>query len=301
MGLTIEQRAFIVVCGAGASTILGAMVVFSNRLVSLANKTFLASVLAIACGVMIFVAMIEIFVKSNLGFSDYGYSKSTSYALATVCFFGGVLFYQIIDQTVHLLSNYANRNNEGGINIMDDEAMMDMAVKIAEEGKIKKIKEDGETEVKPPINVHMGMMVAIAIAIHNFPEGLATFVGTIADPNVGAALAIAIGIHHIPEGLCVALPIFYATGSRWKAFGFSLICGITGPIGAGFGWVVLQDNFDDRAYGIVFGLVSGMVTIICLQELLPNAHRFDPEDKVTTKSLIFGMAIMAASLVLFVY
>ena len=81
----------------------------------------------------------------------------------------------------------------------------------------------------------MGMMTALAIGLHNFPEGIATFVATLEDPSVGAALAVAIGIHNIPEGLCVSIPIYYATGSRWRALGWALLSGLSEPIGKFFG------------------------------------------------------------------
>jgi ZIP family zinc transporter len=146
----------------------------------------------------------------------------------------------------------------------------------------------------------MGLMTALAIGIHNFPEGLATFVATLQDPSVGVALAVAIGIHNIPEGLCVSIPIYYSTGSRTRALAWALLSGISEPIGAFLGYIVLMDRMGPMAFGIVFGFVGGMMVYICLHELIPTAHRYDPEDKVTTLTIILGMAIMALSLVLFV-
>lgn len=148
--------------------------------------------------------------------------------------------------------------------------------------------------------VRMGINTALAIGIHNFPEGLATFVAALDDPGVGAVLAIAIGIHNIPEGLCVALPIYYATGNRQKAFMWACISGISEPIGALLGWAVLANSMSDNVYAILFGLVGGMMVVISTKELLPTAHRYDPEDTVVTYSMIAGMIIMALSLVLFV-
>lgn len=148
--------------------------------------------------------------------------------------------------------------------------------------------------------VNMGINTALAIGLHNFPEGLATFVAALDDPAVGAVLAIAIGIHNIPEGLCVALPIYYATGNRWKAFMWALVSGASEPIAALLGWAVLANSFSDTLYAILFGLVGGMMVIISTRELLPTAHRYDPEDTVVTYSFIGGMMIMALSLVLFV-
>ena len=158
-----------------------------------------------------------------------------------------------------------------------------------------------QAQVRDKKLVRMGMMTALAIGIHNFPEGLATFVATLADPAVGAALAVAIAIHNIPEGLCVAIPVYYATGNRWKAFGWAFVSGLSEPIGAGLGWLILKDVMSEMVYGILFGMVAGMMINISLQELIPTAVRYDPTDKVTTNSIIVGMAIMAASLALFMY
>lgn len=133
----------------------------------------------------------------------------------------------------------------------------------------------------------------------NFPEGLATFVAVLEDPSVGASVAIAIGIHNIPEGVCVALPIYYATGSRKKAFFWATLSGMTELVGALLGWVVLRRVFNHLVYGILFGVVAGMMVYISLKELLPTAHRYDPDDQVTTFGLMGGMLVMAISLVLF--
>lgn len=147
--------------------------------------------------------------------------------------------------------------------------------------------------------VAMGMNTAIAIGLHNFPEGLATFVAALHEPRVGAVLAFAIAIHNIPEGLCVALPIYYSTGNRWQAFGWALLSGASEFIAALLGWAVLASLFSDSVYGILFGFVSGMMVTISIRELLPTAHFYDPEDGVVTSAFIGGMIVMALSLVLF--
>jgi ZIP family zinc transporter len=135
--------------------------------------------------------------------------------------------------------------------------------------------------------------------MHNFPEGIATFVASLDDPSTGAVLAIAIGAHNIPEGLCVALPIFYGTGSRWKGFFWAFISGMAEPLAAIVGWLVLANAMSDIVYAILFGLVSGMMIMLSVSELLPTAHKYDPDDSVVTVYTIVGMAVMALSLVLF--
>ena len=148
--------------------------------------------------------------------------------------------------------------------------------------------------------MRMSMNTAIAIGLHNFPEGLATFVAALSDPQVGAVLAVAIAIHNIPEGLCVALPVYYATGSRRKAFGWAILSGLSEPLAAVFGYLILANAVTGTAYGILFGVVAGMMVMISTRELLPTAHRYDPTDRVVSYSFIFGMSILALSLVLFV-
>jgi ZIP family zinc transporter len=145
----------------------------------------------------------------------------------------------------------------------------------------------------------MGMNTALAIGLHNFPEGLATFVAALNDPKVGTVLAVAIAIHNIPEGLCVALPIFYATGSRTRAFLWACLSGASEILAAFLGWLVLANVFSDVAYAVLFGLVAGMMVIISIRELVPTAHFYDPEDTVVTNSFIGGMVLIALSLVLF--
>jgi len=181
-----------------------------------------------------------------------------------------------------------------------------------EEGQSQQIGEDEEEKQQQPTQqqqqqhheeaklMRMSINTALAIGLHNFPEGLATFVATLNDPKVGVVLAVAIAIHNIPEGLCVAMPIYYATGNRWKAFAWACLSGASEPVAALLGWAVLANSFSDTLYAILFGLVAGMMVIISARELLPTAHRYDPEDSVVTYSFIVGMFIMALSLVLFV-
>ena len=146
----------------------------------------------------------------------------------------------------------------------------------------------------------MGVMTAVAIGIHNFPEGLATFVAALADTSLGVAIAVAIAIHNVPEGLCVALPIYYSTGSRWRATLWAFLSGISEPIGGLIGWLVFaKSDLHPLAYGVMFSLVAGMMVFISLHELLPTALSYDPKNQFVTFSLVGGMVIMALSLLLF--
>ena len=145
-----------------------------------------------------------------------------------------------------------------------------------------------------------GFMSGLSIAIHNFPEGMATFVATMADPKVGATLATAIAIHNLPEGLCVSLPVYYATGSRMKAFLWSFLCGLSEPLGGVFAYLVLNNNnVSDHLYGSLFGVVGGIMIYISIKELLPTAFRYDPQDRYVSLAFVVGMAVMAGSMSLF--
>ncbi|PRW45062.1 zinc transporter [Chlorella sorokiniana] len=146
--------------------------------------------------------------------------------------------------------------------------------------------------------LRMGIFTGLAISLHNIPEGLATFVGALNDTKVGASIAAAIAIHNIPEGICVAMPIYYATGSKWKGFMWGSLTGFAEPLGGLIGYLAVHEQ-DPLSFAIVFGIVSGMMVYVSVKELLPSAFRFDPKDKVASTSVLVGMAVMAASLLLF--
>lgn len=194
----------------------------------------------------------------------------------------------VVDVTVDVSGKEVNKN-------LDDD-------KEASAGSVSGMSADNsetyDKEEKKRL-IQMGLRTALAIALHNFPEGLATFVAALEDPRVGAVLAIAIGIHNIPEGLCVSLPVYYATGNRLKGFLWGTISGFSEPFGAFIGWLILSRYMGDVVYAILFGVVAGMMVLISLKELLPTAFRYDPEDTVITHACISGMVLMALSLVLF--
>lgn len=147
----------------------------------------------------------------------------------------------------------------------------------------------------------MGFEVALAMGGHNFPEGLLTFVGFLADTKIGFILCLAIGLHNIPEGMAVSVPVYYATGSRCQGFMWAFLAGITEPLGAIFGYFVLGRNIKDEVYGILFGLVAGIMAWISIDAELPLAYRYDPENKYVMWSAVAGMAAVGGSLVLFGY
>lgn len=145
----------------------------------------------------------------------------------------------------------------------------------------------------------MGLLAALAISLHNLPEGLATFISYLADPTAGIVIAIAIALHNIPEGIVVAMPIAYASGSKWKGFMWASLSGLSEPIGALIGYAIVKGGSADLhplVYAIMFGIVGGMMVWISISELLPTAFKYDPQDSVTTWCVLCGMVIMAASI-----
>lgn len=120
----------------------------------------------------------------------------------------------------------------------------------------------------------MGVSTALAIAIHNFPEGLATFVSALQDPSIAIPIVVAIAIHNIPEGIAVSVPIYHATGSKGKAFRYSFLSGLAEPVGALIGWLLLMPIMSDLVFGILFAGVAGIMVFISLVELLPSAREY---------------------------
>jgi len=350
--------AFGAVIAAGASTGVGAAIVFFPRLVKLASRKVLASSLGISAGVMTYVSFVEIFQKSVGAFDAMNESKiedadkrlGRANLYAALSFFLGVVIMMLIDVVIRYLSNDSSDSHdhhditeslkkaenggaegkagviprcpccspdpvgdleawqlkaaeewqdEGGHSAGSEVICEEKACNVDDITNLEASQKKLEDEVENKKLAKMGMQTALAIALHNFPEGLATYVAVLDDPKIGAVLAIAIGIHNIPEGFCVSLPIYYATGNRKKAFMWGALSGVSEPIGAILGYLVLANSVSQASYGIMFGLVAGMMVMISLKELLPTAYRYDPDDTVVTNSLVAGMLVIAASLVLF--
>jgi ZIP family zinc transporter len=152
--------------------------------------------------------------------------------------------------------------------------------------------------------LRMGLFTALAIGIHNFPEGLATFLAALHDPHLGIAIAVAVALHNIPEGISVSVPIFYATGNRKKAFTYSFLSGLAEPVGAGIAYLAIRLFLGDNGnvvppeiMGVMFGGVAGIMVYISLDELLPTSRAYG-KGHDSLLGLIGGMLVMALSLVL---
>lgn len=255
---------------AGLATGIGSLIAFFT---SRTNTKFLSGALGFSAGVMIYVSLVEIFFKAKDALTS-ALGATNGYWMTLVGFFGGMLFIACIDKFI------PNKNNPHEVRSVEDVNAVE-ATTVEDTHKLMK----------------MGTFTALAIAIHNFPEGIATFMSTLQDPNLGIAIAIAVAIHNIPEGIAVAVPIYFATGIRRKAFRLSLLSGLAEPVGAFVAYLLLMPFLNDVMFGIVFAGVAGIMVFISLDELLPAAKKYD-ETHISIYGLIAGMAVMAVSLVL---
>ena len=142
------------------------------------------------------------------------------------------------------------------------------------------------------------LFTTLAICLHNFPEGAATLVSTLADPTLGVVIAIALVCHNIPEGVVIAIPTYASSESRRTAILWTVVAAAAEPIGAGLVWAVLMNALTDTVYGVMFAIVGGIMVHICARELLPSAARYDPAGRVLAVGTLLGMFVMAFSLVM---
>jgi len=254
---------------AGLATGIGSVLAFFAKTT---NTKFLSFSLGFSAGVMIYVSMIEIFVKAQTALVS-ALDTPLGNWVTVASFFGGMLVIALIDKLI------PKQNNPH---------------------EVKKVEEMSKTEQKinDPALMKMGLFAALAIGIHNFPEGIATFASALQDPALGIAIAIAIAIHNIPEGIAVSVPIYFATGSKKKAFKYSFLSGLSEPVGAFVAYLILMPFLNDLLFGIIFAGVAGIMVFISLDELLPAAKKYD-EAHTSIYGLIGGMAVMAVSLLLF--
>lgn len=267
--------AFMLTMLAGLATGIGSLLAFLSKKTS---KRFLAVALGFSAGVMIYVSMIEIFVKAKDSLIA-AVGPTRGYWYTTIAFFCGMFLITLIDK---LVPEFENPHEAHEVSELD------------------RCPEKNSTPKKPDTaSLHrMGIFSALAIAIHNFPEGLATFTAALQDPTLGVSIAFAIAIHNIPEGIAVSVPIYYSTGSRRKAFMYSFLSGMSEPIGAIFGYFVLMPFFNDTMFGLLFAGVAGIMVFISLDQLLPAAEKYG-EHHLCTYGVVSGMIVMAVSLLMF--
>ena len=243
---------------AGAATSVGGLLAF---VVKKDNFAALALGLGFSAGVMLYVSFMEMMPEAKTSLAGL-YGENPAAWLSVGIFFFGVVLAWLIDRFMpshHVHSDALEKKN-----------------------KLK----------------HLGLFTALAIAIHNFPEGLATFVSALQDPGLAIPVVTAIAIHNIPEGIAVSVPIYQATGSKRRAFSCSFLSGLAEPAGAILGWLILMPFMGDLMFGLLFAAVAGIMVYISLNELLPAAREYG-KPALSTCGLVGGMAVMAVSLLLF--
>ena len=230
--------------------------------------TYLAFSLGLSAGVMIYISFMEMLPQAvaDLG-RIWGHRRGEMWALAA--FFGGIGIMALIDL---LVPEHENPHEYAGI---------DRPTAPPDSGKL----------------MRTGLLTALAIAIHNFPEGIATFAAALGDLKLGVFIAIAIAIHNIPEGIAVSVPILYATDNKNKAFLYSFLSGLSEPAGAAIGYLILMPFLSNALLAGLLASIAGIMIYISLDELLPMAHRYG-HGHLVIGGIIAGMLIMAISLLM---
>jgi ZIP family zinc transporter len=276
MESTITALLLTLIAGS-ATGIGGALVLFKKKL----SPNTLAGALGLSAGVMIFISLAEMFPEAQAEIISSGYTRyGKAYVLAA--FFIGMGIITLID---FLVPEYENPHEASGLSLDTKTSAVGM-LEHSDKAAIKKL----------------GVMSALAIAIHNFPEGIATFIGALNDPQMGAGITFAISIHNIPEGIAVAIPIYYATKSKGKALLYATLSGFSEVTGALI-CIAITGIFgiELTGGGIVFPLimaaVAGIMIYISLDELLPTAEKYG-KHHVAIAGVVSGMAIMGISLLI---
>lgn len=274
---------------AGLATGIGSVIAFTAKRT---NYRFLSVVTGFSAGVMLYVSFVEILAKGAESLTSR-YGEIWGHWVNAGSFFGGMLLIGLIDRFVPSAENPHEVHHESEMRPLADSS-----------APIPEGKPDFNKGLHDHKLMRMGLFTALAIGIHNFPEGLATFLAALEDPGLGVAIAVAIALHNIPEGISVSVPIFYATGNRKKAFLYSVLSGLAEPVGAlaalagiylfvGGGGEVVPPEF----MGIAFGGVAGIMVYISLDELLPTSRSYG-KGHDSLYGLVGGMAVMALSLLL---
>lgn len=286
---------------AGMATGIGSIIAFTAKRT---NYRFLSVATGFSAGVMLYVSFVEIYFKGQESIAEV-YGEYWAHWINAASFFTGMLIIGLIDHLIPSAENPHETPSEAETMLLHNPSAP--------------IPEEYEAFIAPQVttpNLHlenpaqhrklmrMGLFTALAIGIHNFPEGLATFLAALQDPGLGVAIAVAVALHNIPEGISVSVPIFYATGNRGKAFVYSLLSGLAEPLGAVIAYVLLLlflggegGVIPPQIMGILFGCVAGIMVYISLDELLPTSRAYG-KGHDSLLGLVAGMFVMSLSLLL---
>ncbi len=278
--------AFGITLLAGMATGIGSAIAFFAKRT---NYRFLSVSTGFSAGVMLYVSFVEILPKGATAL-DAAYGAPAGDWLNAASFFAGILLIGVIDNLIPSAENpHATHAESETAPLHDPSAPLPdfAATPRGPDGAAAGLHRHANRKL-----LRMGLFTATAIAIHNFPEGLATFLAALENPALGVAIAVAIALHNIPEGISVSVPIFYATGNRRKAFLLSLLSGLAEPVGALGAYLALV-----LATGSASGAVAGIMVYISLDELLPTSRAYG-KGHDSLLGLLSGMAVMAASLLM---
>jgi ZIP family zinc transporter len=238
---------------------------------------------------MIFISFTELLTEAGR-LIQLEYTQNTAAWLTFISFVGGIGLSAVLDK---VLPSEGNPHELKRVEQMHPESRDPDKPEC--QGRKTQIR--GRHGVRDQKLMRLGIFTAIAIGVHNFPEGMATFMSAMSDVTVGISIAVAVAIHNIPEGIAVSVPVYYATGSRRKALTWSVLSGFSEPIGALAGYFILTLFSSDVSLGFVFAMVSGIMVYIAFDELLPAAHKYG-KHHVAIYGLISGMIAIGLSLIL---
>lgn len=287
---------------AGLATGIGSfMAFFAKR----TNYRFLSVATGFSAGVMLYVSFVEILVKGGDALTE-AYGDPWGSWINTAAFFGGLGLIGLIDNLIPSAENPHETPPQSEVALLQHPTAPETSCAPGNPATADGLSAAAEQAAGHEKRLmRTGTFTALAIGIHNLPEGMATFLATLYDPSLGVAVAIAVALHNIPEGIAVSVPIYYATGSRARAFAYSVLSGLAEPIGAAVGYLFLlvllgggEGDLPPQVLGIVFAGVAGIMVYISVDELLPTSREYGKgHDSIL--GLVAGMAVMALSLLLF--
>ncbi len=261
--------AFVITHIAGLATGIGSAIAIVAHKMSRSVKSF---TLGLSGGVMLYISFIELYAKSAESLCII-YGDRFGDVIATLSLFAGIAIIWIID---FIIPDYENPH---------------------EIRKVEDIQQIESNCCNIANHKRIGLMTAAAIAVHNFPEGISTFITAVESPSLGFAIGFAIALHNIPEGIAVSVPIYQATGSRAKAFWYSFLSGLSEPLGAIIAYFVLAPYLNESLMGITLACAAGVMIYVSIDELLPAARSYG-KHHASIFGVIVGMAIMATTLLL---
>jgi ZIP family zinc transporter len=284
---------------AGMATGIGSGIAFfAGR----TNYRFLSVSTGFSAGVMIYVSFVEILIKGQEAL-ETAYGETWGAWVNVASFFAGIAVIGLIDALIPAAENPHEPHTKEARAALREQPnpQQEPATIAAARDHHDQAPDEGASRQEL---LRTGLFAALAIGIHNFPEGLATFLSALQDPALGTAIAVAIALHNIPEGISVSVPIYFATGQRGKAFLYSVLSGASEPIGAGIAYVALRflvggegGVMPPEITGILFAAVAGIMVYISLDELLPTSRAYG-KGHDSLFGLLGGMVVMALSLLL---